>query len=133
MTRHRGLPILDILEIKKDNIGGYVKINAMLVDGEIVIRCGVDDFTFQHLRKATQTRCFDTMPGLKYEYHLLIMYSSSNRNAEKPEYSGFVECILDSQTKDIEFKCSSFMASNIEWFRSIKSINDLEFLRWNNS
>jgi hypothetical protein len=42
MTRNLGLPLFEILEVSKDDIGRYAKIKATFPDGEMTIRWGLD-------------------------------------------------------------------------------------------
>jgi hypothetical protein len=70
------------------------------------------------------------MPSLTYCYKLLIYYSSSRNPDDTRDYSGFIECILGKQTKQIEFKCSETFAGNIEWTSRIKSCEEIIQLKW---
>jgi hypothetical protein len=70
------------------------------------------------------------MPNLKYEYKLLNFYSSSRNTDETKIYSGFIECYLGKQSKQLEFKCSEKFAGNIEWISGITSSEELKGLEW---
>jgi hypothetical protein len=107
LTRNRGLLQFKILEVSKDNIGNYAKIEAEFPDGVIVIRCGLDFLTYGNLKNAVSTRIFDTMPGIQYKYKLLTGYRGPSRYEMEEgieEYFGFIECVLGKQTKEIMFK-----------------------------
>lgn len=97
MTRNQELPQFEILEVSKDVIGRYAKINATYPDGEITIRWGLDSLTYLNLKSAFSTRVFDRMPNLNYEYKLLNFYGSSLNPDETRDYLGFIECILGKQ------------------------------------
>lgn len=125
MTRNRGFPQFEILEVSEDDIGSYAKINVLFVDGEINIRWGLDSFTYGNLKRAISKRYFDTMPGLPYKYKLITSYSHSN----KRDYTGYLECILGKQTKQIEFSCTELFAGNIEWMRKVNGISELESIK----
>jgi hypothetical protein len=118
MTRNRGLPQFEVLQIAEDDIGAYAKLKAIYYDGEIVIRWGLDPFTYGNLKRAVSNRYFETMPGIVYEYKLITSYSHNR----KKDYVGYLECILGKQTKQIEFNCSELFAGNIEWMRKVKGI-----------
>jgi hypothetical protein len=130
MSRNRELPQFEILEVSKDDIGRYAKIKAIFSDGEVIIRWGLDSLTYVNLKSASSTRPFDRMPNLKYEYKLLNFYSSSRNTDETKIYSGFIECYLGKQSKQLEFKCSEKFAGNIEWISGITSSEELKGLEW---
>ncbi|MFC4322658.1 hypothetical protein [Litchfieldia salsa] len=130
MTRNRELPQFEILEILKDDIGRYARVKAMYPDGEITIRWGLDSLTYVNLKDAFSTRVFDRMPNLNYKYKLLNFYGSSPNADETRDYSGFIECILGKQIKQIEFKCSESFAGNIKWMSEVKSCDKLNHLKW---
>ncbi|WP_078555944.1 hypothetical protein [Bacillus alkalicellulosilyticus] len=130
MTRNRELPHFVILGISKDDIGRFIKIKATFPDGEIVFRWGLDSLTYVNLNKAYSTRAFDKMPNLNYEYKLLNGYSSSPNPDNTRNFSGYIECILGKQTKQIEFKCSEKFAGNLEWMSGVKSFEELNHLIW---
>ncbi|MCM3724620.1 hypothetical protein M3226_02745 [Neobacillus cucumis] len=130
MTRNRELPQFEILKISKDDIGRYAKIKAIYLDGKITIRWGLDSLTYVNLKSVFSARVFDRMPNLNYEYKLLNFYSSSRNPDETRDYSGFIECILGKQTKQIEFKCSETFAGNIEWMSRVKRCEELNHLKW---
>jgi hypothetical protein len=130
MTRNRELPQFEILEVSKDAIGRYTKIKATYPDGEITIRWGLDPLTFVNLKSVFLTRVYDRMPNLNYEYKLLNFYGSSTNLDETRDYSGYIECILGKQTKQIEFKCAEIFAGNIKWMSQIKSYEELKDIKW---
>jgi hypothetical protein len=130
MTRNRELPQFEILEVSKDNIGRYAKIKAIYPDGKITIRWGLDSLTYVNLKSTFSDRIFDRMPNLDYEYKLLNFYSSTPNADETRDYSGFIECILGKQTKQIEFKCSETFAGNIKWMSGVKGYEELTDLMW---
>ncbi|QOY34638.1 hypothetical protein AWH56_018180 [Anaerobacillus isosaccharinicus] len=130
MTRNRELPQFEILAISKDDNGRYAKIKAVYPDGEIIIRWGLDSLTYVNFKDAFAARIFDKMPNLNYEYKLLTFYSSSRNPDETRDYSGFIECILGKQIKQIEFKCSEIFAGNIKWMSEVKSCEELNHLKW---
>ncbi|MFL0269292.1 hypothetical protein [Candidatus Clostridium radicumherbarum] len=129
MTRHREIPFLDIIEIKRDEIGAYAKINVILEDGRLVIRWGLDNFTFPYIKDAFSARCFDIMPGVAYKHRLLIQYAVKNNDGVKEFYT-YIECIQNKKRKDVEFRCSEYFASNLQWFSKIKNIHELSSIEW---
>lgn len=130
MTRNRELPQFEILEVSKDGFGKYAKIKAIYPDGEITIRWGLGSLTDVNLKSVFSTRVFDRMPNLNYEYKLLNFYSSSRNPDETRDYSGFIECNLGKQTKQLEFKCLETFAGNIEWMSGVKSYEEFKDLKW---
>ncbi|WML45433.1 hypothetical protein [Neobacillus sp. PS3-40] len=130
MTRNRELPQFEIFEVSKDDAGRYAKIKATYPDGEMTIRWGLDSLTYVNLKSTFSTRVFEWMPSLPYCYKLLNFYSSSRNPDETRDYSGFIECILDKQKKQIEFKCSETFAGNIEWMSGVKSCEEIIHLEW---
>ena len=117
------------MEISKDTLGCFAKINAIYSDGEIIIRWGLDYLTYTNIKRAISTRPFSVMPNLEYKYRLLDFGFSNNSNGSK-DYFGTVECILEKQTKTIEFKCSENFAGNIKWMKEVNSIDELEHIKW---
>jgi hypothetical protein len=88
----------------------------------------LDSSTYENLKSAFSTRIF--VPNLTYVYKLLNFYSSSRNPDETKDYSGFIECILGKQTKQIEFKCSETFAGNIEWMSRVKNYEEINHLKW---
>jgi hypothetical protein len=134
MTFFEELPSISIIEINKDTDGRYLKMRVDFKDDSMLIRWGLDQFTFGSLKKAVYTRYFDDIPGLNYKYRLSKDYCTRvNRDSSEAEYFGAVECILGEKRKNIEFPCSLQFASNLQWLRTqVKSIQDLKHLDWNN-
>lgn len=130
MTRNRELPQFEIQEVSEDHMGRYAKIKATYPDGVITIRWALDSLTYVNLKSAFSTRVFDKTPYLTYFYKLLIFYGSSRNPDETRDYSGFIECILCKQTKQIEFKCSETFAANIEWMSRVRSYEEINHLEW---
>ncbi|KQL33708.1 hypothetical protein [Psychrobacillus sp. FJAT-21963] len=130
MTRNRELPQFEILDVSKDDFGKYAKIKAKYPDGELIIRWVLDSLTYVNLKRVFSARVFDRMPNLSYEYKLLNFYSSSRNLDVTRDYSGFIECNLGKQIKQLEFKCSETFAGNIEWLSGVKSYEELKDLMW---
>lgn len=121
------LPQLYLLSVSKNIDGAFAKVNTIFLDEEIIIRWGLDHFTYKNLKRAVSTRYFDKMPGLDYEYKLLITYGS---NPKAKEFTGYLECILGKKHKTLEFPCSKPFIENIEWMSKIRSREQLEYLEW---
>ncbi|WP_186580327.1 hypothetical protein [Aquibacillus kalidii] len=121
------LPQLYILSVSKDEEGAFAKVNTIFSDEEIIIRWGLDTFTYESLQRAVSTRYFDKMPGLDYEYKLLIRYGY---NPENKQYTGYFECVLGKQYKTLEFPCSKSFIDCIESMSKIRNITQLEHLEW---
>ncbi len=130
MSRNREYPFFHMLEVGNDSIGFYFKVKGVFIDGSIVFRWGIDRCTYTGMKQLQQVRYFDKLPGLKYEYLLLLGY---NYDSSKENYpcSASVECKLENKHRYFKFRCSSLFVSNVEWMRSIKSCKELEYLNWN--
>ena len=63
MTFFEELPSFSIIEINKDTDGRYLKMRVDFKDDSMLIRWGLDQFTFGSLKKAVYTRYFDDIPG----------------------------------------------------------------------
>jgi hypothetical protein len=128
MSRNRSYPYLTVVNSGKDEIGFYLNLYVELNPNEsLSIRCGLDEFTYYKIKNVIETRPFSSLPGLKYTYQLLLTTSATN-DGEKRHDFGNIECKLDKEYKNIEFECSELFASNIAWFRDIKSINELKHI-----
>ncbi|KGX83116.1 hypothetical protein [Pontibacillus marinus] len=127
MSSNSVLPQLYLLCVSKDEDGAFAKVNTVFSEEEKIIRLGIDNFTYKNLNIAVSTRYFDKMPGLDYEYKLLIAYRCDPVNKE---FAGYFECILGKQHKTLEFPCSKSFIESIEWVSKIRSIEQLEHLEW---
>ena len=118
---------LKILAVERGEPSPYAKVEVTIVGQTICIRWGVDDFTYPHLKRAFQTRCFDTMPGVKYEYFLRTSYRGDTSGPK-----GVLDCCYEGRSMAVWFRCSLYFVSNIEWFRShsVGSVSQLAHLAW---
>jgi hypothetical protein len=132
VSRNRQLPYLEIKSIGKDEIGYFLKIEVQLFDGEITIRWGIDQVTFRKIRSITESQYFDKLPGLKYHFSLLteVTYQIMDREEKEQKYLGKIEIIYENKRKNIQFECSKLFASNLEWFKTIKSQEEVKHLEW---
>ena len=118
---------LRLLAVERGKPSPYAKVEVAIAGETICIRWGIDEFTYPHLKRAFQTRCFDTMPGVQYEYFLRLSYGGDGSNVW-----GFLECHCGSQSTAVEFRCSKYFISNVEWFRShsVDSVSQLADVHW---
>ncbi|WP_042351369.1 hypothetical protein [Bacillus massiliigorillae] len=129
----QGAQTLKLLELKKDTIGRYMKLDIPLSDGTITIRWNLDAYTYQQIRAIVSKKHLDSL-AIDYHYEI-IPYISSNQNAPNstPTRYGSIRCIQDTQGKNILFSCSDLFAGNMEWFRRyVSSTRDIAHLRWEN-
>ncbi len=142
MTRHQSYPRIWILKAEKTEDGPSLIVNYQLEDSEIKIRFGVDAKTYSGIKKVIQERWFEKALLSDYDFRLLLLYRCwqekkpkrilyfFKRNIETKMFSGTIEVLYKKQTKDISFNCSELFASNIEWLKAIKSVEELRHLTY---
>ena len=130
-----GLQRLAILKVSRDEIGRYVKWKANLSDGTLEFRCELDAPTYKHLRKAVDTKYFDSL-ATEYQYDLILTYQFNEKVDLKLSdlpYNGVIRCTKSDRAIQVEFPCSERFAGNMEWFRKeVESIEDIQHLAWAN-
>jgi hypothetical protein len=126
---------LRLLAVEMGTPSPFAKVRATIGEHSILIRWGVDEFTYPHLKRAFQTRGFNSMLGLGYEYFIAHKYSIEPPKQNSRRLSAALECRLGRDSTMIWFTCSEWYVSNIEWFRtnSVTSLDQLEHLRWENN
>ncbi|NOZ20204.1 MAG: hypothetical protein GXP25_03855 [Planctomycetes bacterium] len=129
MTRNKHEPFLRVLEVAKDDLGRYAKIEVTLGGRTRTIRWGLDSTTYRGMRKAFTTRLFDSMSGAKYEYYLLLGYGGRDVDGE-PRPFAVLETVQAHNRKNIEFPCSELLVGNLKWFRNVSSVDDLDDVDW---
>lgn len=130
-----GLQRLAILKVARDEIGRYVKLNATLSDGTLEFRCELDAQTYKHLRKAVDTKYFDSL-ATEYHYDLILISQRNevvNSDSTDLPYKGVIRCTQGGRAIQMEFPCSERFAGDMEWFRKeVESIDDIQHLAWAN-
>jgi len=130
-----GLQRLAILKVSRDEIGRYVKFKANLSDGTLEFRCELDAQTYKHLRKAVDTKYFDSL-ATEYHYDLILTYQRNemvDSDSTGLPFKGVIRCTQGDRAIQMEFPCSERFAGNMEWFRKeVKSIEDIQHLAWAN-
>lgn len=128
MQSHSGVRALEVLSVQEDALGPYAKIKATMVDGEIVIRWGLDPFTFAHLSKLiiTQSTSWSNETGYKC---LLALDEMQNPTGQGTVCSLLIQLGVDMVR--LSFTCSELFQSNLAWLRGLHSVDDLRDLDWN--
>lgn len=128
-----GMKNLRILDISKDRLGRYLKLKIELSDGDIVIRWGLDDYTYQKIKKVVSTRYFDSL-ATDYRYELAPYYGCVKKTQQSSTtYECRVRCIQGERATSISVSCSGKFAGNMEWFnKEVSKKADIQHLEWNN-
>lgn len=120
---------LEVLRVQEDDIGAYAKIKVTTMDGEAVIRWGLDDYTFHHLKGLVFTQGLDFQDGNSVHYRCLLSTEGVFDNTYPN--TGWLECYLGTHQTRLSFPCSDLYTSNLQWLLQVESLDDLEGLRWN--
>jgi len=124
MSYPGNLLALEIERVMKDDLGPYAKIKVAVTDGDIVIRWGLDNPTYENLKKFT----FSPLTSFRSNEHYkcFIAFDTVHDNQ-----CGWITCQLGNQTTRLSFPCSSLYQANLEWLRNIESVEELRSLAWN--
>ncbi|WP_186580281.1 hypothetical protein [Aquibacillus kalidii] len=122
-----------ILDVSKDKIGRYLKVEIELGDGSGIIRWGLDQYTYSKLKEAVSTRYFDSLAA-DYRYELAPYYSSVKKTPNSSTtYLCHVRCVQGKRATSISVSCSEKFAGNMEWFQNeVSTIADIKHLEWHN-
>ncbi|WAH36961.1 polysaccharide deacetylase family protein [Alicyclobacillus dauci] len=125
------LKTVEVLSVEEDHYGPFAKINVQLVDGEMVIRWGLDRYTYKHLRKVVYSGFGEFGPSANYRCMLLLNGGGSSHLPNR--FVSSLMCQLGTQWIRIEFLCSALFLSNLEWLRNVETVQELDALcleRW---
>jgi hypothetical protein len=122
-----------IIEVSKDKVGNYIKMEVQLQDGTSVIRWGIDDFSYKGIKENVTRNYFDSLE-VKYHYEIVPYAITYQEKANsRPIYKGVLRCIQGNRVGRIEFLCSERFAGNLEWFRrEVQKVDDIRHLFWEN-
>ncbi|MFS0862216.1 hypothetical protein [Fredinandcohnia sp. 179-A 10B2 NHS] len=121
-----------ILDVAKDDVGPYLKLEIELTDGTTaVIRWGLNSEDYKQIRSIVTKKHFDSL-ATGYSYELLPYYSSvQERTGSTPTFYGSVRCIQETRVMKVDFVCSERFAGNLEWFRShVSCLADVQHIIW---
>lgn len=124
---HLGLESsLEIIQILKDDVGPYAKIKVTLVDKELVVRWGLDEYTYESLSKLINTLFPGQFPNENYKCFLSFEVQSNPDS----QNTGWVTCQFGAQETKLYFQCSDLYKANLLWLQSVESVEELEHLAW---
>ncbi|KXH87587.1 hypothetical protein AU377_02820 [Sporosarcina sp. HYO08] len=120
----------ELLKVAKDVEGGYCKVKLNLSDGPIIIRWGLDEYTYENMKKTVSRNYFDSL-AKQYRFELLP-YETAILDAEQwTVFKAHIRCVQGDRACRIDFPCSETFAGNLRWIRTeVTSINDLQHLEW---
>ncbi len=122
-----------VIEVSRDRIGLYCKLEVKLPDGTLVIRWGLDHFTYKQIKNVTSKSHYDSLATHDYFELLPYVVSFQERPKSTPVYYGYLRFIQGNQARKVQFTCSELFAGNMEWFRKdVRGINDIGHLDWGN-
>lgn len=122
-----------IVEVSKDKVGLYIKLDVQLPDGDCIIRWDLDDFTYKQIKEVVSRKHFDSL-AINYLYEIVPYVSTyQEKTKSQPYYRGVIRCIQGNRAARIEYPCSERFAGNMEWFRKeVKKVEDIKHLVWEN-
>jgi hypothetical protein len=122
-----------IVEVSKDKVGLYIKLDVQLPDGDCIIRWELDDFTYKQIKEVVSRKHFDSL-AINYLFEIVPYVSTyQEKPKSQPYYKGVIRCIQGNRAARIEFPCSERFAGNMEWFRKeVKKVEDIKHLGWEN-
>ncbi|WP_141432193.1 hypothetical protein [Bacillus sp. 03113] len=122
-----------IINVSRDSLGRFMKLQLPLVEGEFMIRWALDEFTYLQIKQIFSTKYFDSL-AKGYRYELVSFYSHHlEKTDNKTIYKGSIRCILPDRSMNIPFVCSPQFAGNMEWLTHVaKNLQDIEHLKWEN-
>ncbi|MEO2076581.1 MAG: hypothetical protein ABGX20_14525 [Bacillus sp. (in: firmicutes)] len=122
-----------IVEVSKDKVGRYIKLDVQLPDGDRIIRWDLDEFTYKQIKEVVSKKHFDSL-AIHYLYEIVPYVSTyQEKPKSQPYFRGVIRCIQGNRAARIEFPCSERFAGNMEWFRKeVKKVEDIKHLIWEN-
>ncbi|WP_413306295.1 hypothetical protein AA0X95_05485 [Bacillus sp. 1P10SD] len=122
-----------IVEVSKDKIGSYIKLDVQLPDGDCIIRWDLDELTYKNIKEVVSKKHFDSLAiDNRYEIRPYISTYQERPNSQ-PYFKGVISCIQGNRVARVEFPCSERFAGNMEWFRKeVKKVEDIKHLFWEN-
>ena len=119
-----------IIDIAKDELGRYARLEVKLVDGISEIRCELDSITYRYLKAAVSKKYFDSL-ATGYRYELILYYQQNDNGDAGTPYKGLIRCLQGDRSIKVEFPCSERFAGNLEWFgKEVKTTKDIEHIKW---
>ena len=124
----------EILFLRRDHHGPFIKLRACLDDRSIEIRIAVDEFTFKNLVEACSCGSTDPISGTKSRYFVEGPIGLSKSKAERKEGPFHLQLRIrwgDGSSKS-KIECSLEFARNLLWLQRSSRLEDLEPLNWEN-
>jgi hypothetical protein len=122
-----------IVEVSKDKVGSYIKLDVQLPDGDCIIRWDLDEMTYKNIQEVVSKKHFDSL-AIDNRYEILPYVSTyQERPNSQPYFNRVIRCIQGNRVAKVEFPCSERFAGNMEWFRKeVKKLEDIKHLFWEN-
>lgn len=117
----------EILNVSDDAFGPYLKMRVVVSDGSAVIRWGIDQLTYGHLRKLVFTQQANVLPSTDYRCELDVTTRKASSNSP---HRGTLSCLMGAQWIRLEFICSDLFAANLAWLSAVRRVEDLRPLIW---
>jgi hypothetical protein len=122
-----------VVEVSKDKIGRYLKLEVQLPDGDCLIRWDLDEVTYKQIKEVVSKKHFDSL-AKDYRYEIAPYIAYHQEIPKSQRYNrGVIRCIQGNRVIKIEFPCSERFAGNMEWFRKeVTKVEDIKHLFWEN-
>jgi peptidoglycan/xylan/chitin deacetylase (PgdA/CDA1 family) len=116
----------EILRVHEDDLGPYAKLRVTLADGEVIIRWGLDKYTYRHLQHLMFTQVLSVSTAPEYRCLLVLEDSALQPSAA----TGWVEFQFRGRRTRHSYLCSKEYLGNLRWLAGVQSAEELDGLRW---
>ncbi len=75
-----------IVEVFKDKVGRYIKLDVQLPDGDCIIRWDLDEFTYKQIKEVVSKKHFDSL-AIHYLYEIVpYVFTYQEKPNSQPDY-----------------------------------------------
>ncbi len=121
---HEGMP--EILSVTERDGQYFTTVSVAILGVTRHIEFGIPLDGYRALKRITQTRPFDLMPGLNYRYFIV---NSFGRIPGHEVSNAFFRIELDRESKQISAEIPEGLAKNLKWFFELSSFDQASHLQ----